>query len=46
MIALHDLLKARTRHIEDETRRERVLPWEFILPRWIRAVVPGRARDG
>ncbi len=35
-IALHDLLKARARHIEDEKRRERVLPWEYILPRWIR----------
>ena len=36
-IALHDLLKARARHIEDEQRRERVLPWEYILPRWIRS---------
>ncbi|MDB4954432.1 MAG: domain containing protein [Myxococcales bacterium] len=35
-IALHDLLKARARHLEDEQRRERVLPWEYILPPWIR----------
>jgi CBS domain-containing protein len=35
-IALHDLLKARARHLEDERRRERVLPWEYILPQWIR----------
>ena len=38
MIALHDLLKARARHLEDEQRRERVLPFEYILPRWIRPV--------
>jgi H+/Cl- antiporter ClcA len=31
-VALHHLLKARKRHIEDERRRERVLPWEYILP--------------
>jgi H+/Cl- antiporter ClcA len=36
LIALHDLLKARARHLEDEQRRERVLPWEYILPQWIR----------
>jgi len=35
-IQLHDLLKARARHLEDEQRRERVLPWEYILPQWIR----------
>jgi CIC family chloride channel protein len=40
-IALHDLLKARARHLEDEQRRERVLPWEYILPRPIRPVVQG-----
>lgn len=34
---LHDLLKARVRHLEDEQRRERVLPWEYVLPRWMRA---------
>ena len=39
-IALHDLLKARARHLEDETRRERVLPFEYLLPPWLR---PGRA---
>lgn len=35
-IQLHDLLEARARHLEDEQRRERVLPWEYILPQWIR----------
>ena len=38
-IALHDLLKARMRHLEDERRRERILPFEYLLP-WLR---PGRA---
>ena len=38
-IALHDLLKARVRHIEDEQRRERILPFEYLLPPWLR---PGR----
>jgi len=42
-IALHDLLKARARHLEDEQRRERILPFEYLLPPWLR---PGRpARD-
>jgi hypothetical protein len=41
-VALYDLLKARARHLEDEQRRERLLPWEYILPRWIR---PGVARE-
>jgi H+/Cl- antiporter ClcA len=41
-VALYDLLKARARHLEDEQRRERVLPWEYILPRWIR---PGAGRE-
>jgi CBS domain-containing protein len=36
VMALHDLLKARAKHLEDETRRERILPWEYILPRWLR----------
>lgn len=31
-IALHDLLSARVRHLEEERRRERVLPWEYLLP--------------
>jgi hypothetical protein len=35
-ITLEDLLKAHTRHIEDETRRERTLPIEFLVPSWIR----------
>jgi len=42
-IQLHDLLKARARHLEDEHRRERVLPWEYILPQWIRPKLsPGK----
>jgi CBS domain-containing protein len=39
-VALHDVLRARSRHLEEERRRERVLPWEFVLPRWLR---PGGA---
>ena len=35
-IALHDVLSARTRHIDEERRRERLLPWEFILPPQLR----------
>ncbi len=35
-VALHDFLEARARHLEEEPRRERVLPWEYILPQWIR----------
>jgi CBS domain-containing protein len=35
-LALHDVLKARMRHVQDEQRRERVLPWEYLLPRWLR----------
>jgi H+/Cl- antiporter ClcA/CBS domain-containing protein len=35
-LALHDVLKARTRHLHEERRRERILPWEFLLPRWLR----------
>jgi CIC family chloride channel protein len=32
LIALNDLLKARTRHLEEERRRERVLSLRFFLP--------------
>jgi chloride channel protein, CIC family len=32
LIALNDLLKARTRHLEEERRRERVLDLRFFLP--------------
>jgi CIC family chloride channel protein len=39
-IALHDLLKARVRHLEDEQRRERILPVEYLLPRWLRGGRP------
>jgi H+/Cl- antiporter ClcA/CBS domain-containing protein len=35
-IALHDLLSASTRHLDEERRRERVLPWEYILPQRFR----------
>ena len=39
-LALHDVLKAQNRNLQDERRRERVLPWEYLLPRW----VPARLR--
>ena len=32
LISLTDLLKARTRHLEEERRRERVLSLRFFLP--------------
>jgi len=35
-VALHDMLKAQARHLEEERRRQRVLPWEYILPKWMR----------
>ncbi|HEX7835824.1 MAG TPA: chloride channel protein [Kofleriaceae bacterium] len=41
-IALHDLLKARARHLEDERRRERILPFEYLLPPWLRPERPER----
>jgi CIC family chloride channel protein len=34
-LALHHVLKAQTQHVEDEVRRERVLPWEYLIPRGI-----------
>jgi H+/Cl- antiporter ClcA len=39
-VALHDLLKARARHLEDERRRERILPFEYLLPPWLRPTRP------
>ena len=44
-LALHDLLKAQTRHLEEEQRRQRILPWEYILPQWMRQVF-GSATSG
>jgi CIC family chloride channel protein len=35
-ITLRDMLKARVRHIEEEKRRERVLPISLIVPGWLR----------
>jgi CBS domain-containing protein len=32
LVSLNDLLKARTRHLEEERRRERVLNLRFFLP--------------
>jgi H+/Cl- antiporter ClcA len=39
-VTLHDMLKARVRHLEEERRRERVLPLSLIVPSWLRSV-PG-----
>ena len=42
VLALHHVLKARGRHVQEEVRRERLLPWEYLiprvipLPRWLR----------
>ncbi len=30
MISLEDLLKARTRHLEEERRREQILRWRYF----------------
>jgi CBS domain-containing protein len=38
LVALRDLLKARVRHLEEERRRERVLPISLIVPRWLRSI--------
>ncbi|MDP9149277.1 MAG: chloride channel protein [Myxococcota bacterium] len=35
-LALRDMLKARVRHLEEEQRRERVLPLNLIAPAWLR----------
>ena len=35
-ITLEDSLKARVRHLEEEQRRERVLPLKIVLPAWLR----------
>jgi hypothetical protein len=32
LISLDDLLKARTRHLEEERRREQTLKLKFLLP--------------
>ncbi len=32
LVSLNDLLKARTRHLEEESRRERTLDFRFFLP--------------
>ncbi|HMI89339.1 MAG TPA: hypothetical protein VK550_34920, partial [Polyangiaceae bacterium] len=31
-----DMLKARVRHLEEEQRRERVIPLNLIVPSWLR----------
>jgi CBS domain-containing protein len=36
-VALHDVLTARSRHLQDERRRQRILPWEYLVPRGLRA---------
>ena len=38
IIALRDLLKARVHHLEEERRRERVLPIRLVVPRWLRSI--------
>lgn len=35
-ITLEDTLKARVRHLEEEGRRERILPLTAVLPSWLR----------
>jgi len=33
MVSLDDLLKARTRHMEEERRREQTIKFRFLAPR-------------
>jgi len=35
VLALHHVLEARKRHVQEEVRRERVLPLEYLIPRAI-----------
>jgi H+/Cl- antiporter ClcA len=45
-ITLRHMLKARMRHLEEEQRRERVLPLHVMVPRWLRATLnPKTAQD-
>jgi predicted transcriptional regulator len=44
-ITLQNTLKARVRHLEEETRRERPLPLSLVVPRWLRAT-PGIPPSG
>jgi CBS domain-containing protein len=36
-VTLRDMLKARVRHLEEEGRRERVLPLRLMVPQWLRS---------
>jgi CBS domain-containing protein len=36
-ITLRDMLKARVRHLEEEQRRERIIPLDLIVPSWLRS---------
>ena len=48
-VTLEDMLKAQGRHLEEEQRRERVLPLESVIPPWIRNASAGarsRMRSG
>jgi CIC family chloride channel protein len=36
-ITLRDMLKARVRHLEEEQRRERIIPIHLIVPAWLRS---------
>ena len=40
-LTLEDTLKARVKHLEEEERRERVLPLEAILPKWLNVAAGG-----
>ena len=44
-VTLQDTLKARVRHLEEEGRRERILPLSLVVPRWLRTV-PGIPTSG
>jgi H+/Cl- antiporter ClcA/CBS domain-containing protein len=40
LVSLKDMLKARTRHLEEERRRDRILRWNYFRPRSEKPSVP------
>jgi H+/Cl- antiporter ClcA len=44
-VSLEDILKAGVRHLEEEQRRERVLPLKAMVPKWLKPLA-GRAPFG
>jgi hypothetical protein len=45
MVSLEDLLQARARHLEDERRRDQVIPVSLVLPRFGAGPADGNGRN-